>query len=106
MLRVAARAAFRLARAFSRCRMEAAMLIAKKASDLGFARRQIEVGVGVGRTQRRDECAMALAMIAIADWRSLSLPQRRRGRPSKAQAARGQQARSAKDAAGTLSAMR
>jgi hypothetical protein len=86
--------------------MEAAMLIAKKASDLGFTHRQIKVGVGVGRTQRRDDRAMALAMIAIADWRPLSLPRRRRGKPSKAQAARGQQARSAKDAAGMSSALR
>ncbi len=81
-LRVASRAVLRFARAFSRCRMEASMPIAKKASNLGFTRRQIKVGAGIVRAQRRDGRTVAIAMIAIADWRPPSLPQRRRERPS------------------------
>ena len=65
-MRTAARAVLRFARAFSRYRMEAAMLIAKKASDLVCAFRQIEVGAGVVSVLRRDGRKAAFAAMVIA----------------------------------------
>jgi hypothetical protein len=99
MLRALAGVVCRVARAFSQGRMKAAGLTAKKASDFLCDCGQIEVGIDAGGTAlSRDWRNAAFTAIAIAARRSLSLPQRRRGRTSKAQAARGQQARSANDA--------